>query len=269
MFKYGIKIWNINKDWFGQVVELIKQGQADFVEIYLVPDSFALADFNIFLENKIPVVIHAPHTTHDFDVFNLTKESLDIWHNQVIKTADYLESQFIIVHPGVGDNKEIFKQESQKIKDERVLMESMIKVGFVAVKEGGVMCFGFSKEELLFIHKECGFAICFDVCHSLASAVWQKINPYDFINECIDLLKPRYFHLSGGNVADDTDKHLDLRQGTFDYRFIKEKLLPIAEGEDVFLSFEVPKIGDGLANDLKNIEYFKNIGVCPQPLSKD
>ncbi|MDO8524152.1 MAG: hypothetical protein Q7R99_00810 [bacterium] len=259
MFKYGIKIWSTNKDWFSQVIDLIKQGRADFVEIYLVPNLFDLADFSIFLENKIPVVIHAPHTTHDFDVFNLTPENLQIWHNQVVKAADYLDSRFIVVHPGVGDSKEIFKREAAKIKDPRVLMESMIKIGFVGVKEGGVMCFGYSKEELEFIHKECGFEICFDVCHSLASAVWQKIDPYDFISECIDILKPKYFHLSGGNVEDETDKHLDLWEGTFDYKFVKEKLAPIQQVEDIFLSFEVPKKDDGLENDLKNIEYFRNL----------
>lgn len=265
MFKYGIKIWSANKDWFSLVVELIKQGKADFVEIYLVPGSFKLSDFEIFKQNNIQVSLHAPHTRHNFDVFNLTKESLDIWNNQIIKTADYLKSPFIVVHPGVGDNKEVFKQESAKIKDTRVLMESMIKIGFVGVKEGGVMCFGYSKEELEFIYKDCGFDICFDVCHSLASAVWQKINPYNFINDCIDLLQPRYFHLAGGNIEDETDKHLDLWEGTFDYKFIKEKLLPISEQKDLFLVFEVPKKnndlekGNGLANDLKNINYFQSL----------
>ena len=207
MFKYGIKIWSTNKDWFSLVVELIKNGRADFVEIYLAPNSFELVDFDIFKQNNIQVALHAPHTKHNFDVFDLTRESLDIWKNQVIKVADYLKSRFIVAHPGVGDNKEIFKRESVKIKDKRVLMESMIKIGFVGVVEGGVHCFGYSKEELLFINKECGFKICFDVCHSLASAVWQKIDPYNFISECIDLLKPKYFHLAGGNIEDETDKH--------------------------------------------------------------
>ena len=259
MLKYGIKIWSTNKQWFPLVVDLILQGKADFVEIYLVPNSFKLSDFDIFKKNNIQVTLHTPHTTHNFDVFNLTNESLEIWHDQVIKTADYLKSQFIVVHPGEGDNKEIFKKESLKIKDERVLMESMIKFGFVNVKEGGVSCFGYSKEELLFIHKECSFRICFDVCHSLASAVWQKINPYNFIDECIDLLKPRYFHLAGGNVEDETDKHLDLWDGNFDYKFIKEKLAPIAQAEDIFLVFEVAKKNNDLSNDLKNIEFFKNL----------
>jgi len=259
MFKYGIKIWSTNKQWFGEVVYLVKQRRADFVEIYLVPDSFVLSDFEIFKQNNIQVALHAPHTTHNFDVFNLTQSSLDIWKNQVLKTADYLQSQFIVVHPGAGDSKEVFLRESAKIKDPRVLMESMIKIGFVGVREGGVMCFGYSKEELLFIHKECGFEICFDVCHSLASSCWQKINPYDFIDECIDLLQPKYFHLAGGNIEDETDKHLDLWEGTFDYKFVKEKLKIMAQAEDIFLSFEVPKKGDGLENDLKNIEYFRSL----------
>ena len=259
MFKYGFKIWSSNKQWFPLVVDLILQGKADFVEIYLKPNSFSITDFDIFKKNNIQVALHSPHTTHNFDVFNLTDENLEIWHKQVIKTADYLQSQFIVVHPGVGDSKEIFKRESFKIKDTRVLMESMIKIGFVGVKEGGVMCFGYSKEELLFINKECGFKICFDVCHSLASAVWQKINPYDFISECIDVLSPKYFHLSGGNIEDETDKHLDLWEGSFNYKFVKEKLTPIAQAEDLFLVFEVPKKGDGLENDLKNINYFKNL----------
>lgn len=259
MFKYGLKIWSTDKQWFSQVIDLIKQDKADFVEIYLKPDSFELADFDIFKKNNIFVALHAPHTSHNFDVFNLTKESLDIWKNQIIKTADYLKSRFIIVHPGVGDSKEIFKRESAKIKDPRALMESMIKIGFVGVKEGGVMCFGYSKEELEFINKECGFEICFDVCHSLASSCWQKINPYDFISECIDILKPKYFHLAGGNVEDAIDKHLDLWAGSFDYKFVKEKITPLAQAKDIFLSFEVPKRGNGLENDLKNIEYFKGL----------
>lgn len=256
MFKYGIKIWSTDKQWFSQVIDLVKQGKADFVEIYLAPNSFELADFDIFKKDNIQVALHAPHTSHNFDVFDLTKESLDIWSNQVIKTADYLESRFVIIHAGVGDDENIFKQESLKIKEKRVLMENMPYKGFVDL--GGVFCFGFSKKQLLFV-KSLGFDFCFDVCHAVASSASQKISPYDFISECIDLLKPKYFHLAGGNIEDEIDKHLDLWEGGFDYKFVKEKLRPMAQAEDIFLSFEVPKKGDGLENDLKNIEYFRGL----------
>lgn len=256
MFKYGIKIWSADKQWFSQVIDLIKQGKADFVEIYLVPNSFELSDFDIFKQNNISVSLHAPHTSHNFDVFSLSSESLQIWQEQIIKTADYLESRFIITHAGVGSDENIFKRESLKIRDKRILIESMPYKGFVDL--GGVFCFGFSREQLMFI-KSLGFNFCFDVCHAVASACSQKINPYDFISECIDLLQPKYFHLAGGNIEDEIDKHLDLWEGTFDYKFIKEKLAPLAQAEDIFLSFEVPKKGDSLENDLKNIEFFKNL----------
>ncbi len=240
---------------------LFEKGVIDFAEIYLVPDSFSLADFDIFKKKNVPVNLHAPHTTHNFDVFDLNEKSLDIWENQVLKTADYLQSQFIVVHPGVGESKEIFLQESSKIKDPRVLMESMIKIGFVGVKEGGVMCFGYSKEELEFINKECGFEICFDVCHSLASAVWQKINPYDFIGGLIKILNPFYFHLSGGFLDSEADKHLNIWEGNFDFKWLKKELALLASQQDVYLVFETPKIGKGLENDVRNIEYFKGLSV--------
>lgn len=256
MFKYGIKIWSTNKDWFGEVTDLIKQGKADFVEIYLKPNSFDLVDFDIFKQNNINVALHAPHTSHNFDVFSLTQNSLNIWKNQILKTADYLKSQFIIVHTGVGSDENIFKKESLKIKEKRVLMENMPYKGFIDL--GGVFCFGYSIEQLLFV-KSLGFDFCFDVCHAVASACSQKINSYDFIGECIDILKPKYFHLAGGNIEDETDKHLDLWEGTFDYKFVKEKLVPIAQTRDIFLSFEVPKKGDNLENDLKNIEFFRSL----------
>lgn len=257
MIKYGLKIWSTDKKWFKEAADLIALGKANFVEIYLVPNFFKLKEFDIFKQNNIPIALHAPHTSHNFDVFSLTGESLQIWQEQVLETADYLKSQFIIAHAGVGDDKNIFKRESLKIKDKRVLIESMPYKGFVDL--GGVFCFGYTKEQLNFIHKECGFEICFDVCHAVASSASQKIDPYDFINDCIDLLQPKYFHLAGGNIEDEIDKHLDLWEGSFDYKFLKEKLIQIAQAEDVFLVFETPKIGKGLENDLKNIEYFKKL----------
>lgn len=261
MIKYGLKIWSTNKECFSEVAALVRSNRADFVEIYLAPDTFELSDFSIFKENNVPVTLHAPHTFHNFDVFSLTEMNLDIWQNQVLKTADFLNSRFIVVHPGVGDSKEVFLRESGRIRDPRVLMESMVRVGFVGVKEGGVMCFGYSKKELEFINKECGFEICFDVCHSLASAVWQKINPYDFIGDLIKTLNPFYFHLSGGFLDSETDNHLNIWEGDFNFSWLKKELALSARKHDIYLVFETPKIGKGLENDVRNIEYFKGLSV--------
>lgn len=258
MFKYGIKLWSANKEWFKEAVKVTKEGKVDFVEIYLVPDSFSLADFEILKKNNIPITLHAPHTTHNFNLFNLTEKSLDIWQNQILKTADYLQSQFIVVHPGTGDSKEIFKQESAKIKDPRVLMENMPQKGFIE-QTGGVICFGYSKEQLEFIRQECGFEICFDVCHAVASVAFQKIDAKEFICDCIKTFEPHYFHISGGNIGDEIDKHLNVWESNFDFSWLKKKLADIASNKDLDLVFETPKTGKGLENDIKNINYFKNI----------
>lgn len=225
----------------------------------MVPDSFSLADFAIFKQKNAPVTLHAPHTTHNFDVFNLNERALSIWREQVLKLADFLQSRFIVIHPGVGDSAGIFQKESVKLRDPRVLMESMIKIGFVGVKEGGVLCFGYTKKQLEFIHKECGFEICLDVCHTVASAAWQEIDPYDFISDLLKVLDPFYFHLSGGFVKDKADKHLDIWEGDFDFKWLKKQLTVSSGKKDVYLVFETPKEGSGLDNDIKNIEYFKGL----------
>jgi len=222
-----------------------------------VPNSFSLADFDIFKKNNIQVALHTPHTNHSFDVFNLNKKNLSIWHDQVLKAADYLNSQFIVTHTGVGESKEIFQKESQKLKDPRVLMENMPYRGFIDL--GGVICFGYSKDQLEFIHRECGFDFCFDVCHAVASAASQKIDVYEFISDCIGTLKPSYFHLASGNVDEEIDRHLNIWDGNFDFLWLKKELAQRANQEDIFLVFETPKTGEGLENDVKNIEYFKKL----------
>ncbi len=260
MIKYGLKIWSTNKkSWFNEAVLLFEKGAVNFVEIYLVPDSCAISDFDIFKQNKIPVYVHAPHTSHDFDVFNLNEKNLAVWQGQVLALADYLKSQFIITHSGVGESKEIFQRESQKLKDPRVLMENMPYKGFIE-QTGGVFCFGYSKEELLFIREQCGFGICLDAGHAFSSAQAQKKEPEQFTRDLIEVLQPFYFHICGIKDTQGVgDEHLDLWQSDFDLKWLKDSLANLAQTKDIYLAFETPKIGKGLENDIKNIDYFKNL----------
>lgn len=259
MFRYGLKIWSVNKEWFNEALALFQKGIIDFVEIYLVPDSCAESDFDAFKQNKVPVFIHAPHTTHNFEVFNLNEKDLAIWGEQVLALADYLGSQFIIAHSGVGESKEIFQAQAAKIKDPRILMENMPRIGFTDVKESGVILFGYSKGQLEFI-KRCGFEICLDVGHAFSSAQAQKKEPKQFTRDLIKALQPIYFHICGiGNTQGVGDKHLDLWQSDFDLKWLKEFLADLSQTKDIYLAFETPKTGNGLENDVKNIEYFKKL----------
>jgi len=263
MIKYGIKIWSINKDWFHEAIDLSKQGKIDFGELYIVPNSFELKELEVL--KQMPFSVHAPHYTHGFNVFELSEEQINVFNNQVTKTADFLNSNFIILHPGVGKDRNIFKKNSSKLTDKRILMETMLNTGFVG-KGGnrlgeGVRCFGYSKEQLKFIHDECGFDICLDLSHVTASAAFQKIKYKDFIKSLIVELSPSYFHISGQHEDSEEDEHLNISDGDIDMKWIKTILTDLAETKDIYLVFETPKTGVGLENDIKNIEFFKNLKI--------
>ncbi len=251
MIKYGLKIWTTNKPYFEEASRLFKAGKVDFAELYIVPDSFELEELKVLKE--MPIVIHSTHFEHNFNVFGLNSEKIKLFKTQVVKTADFLKSQFIILHPGIGDSQEIFKKKVKGIYDKRILIENMPKIAF-----GGEVCFGHSAEQLNFIRK-CGFDICFDFAHAIPSAFSQNLNYKDFIKPLIETLQPFYFHISGGWRNSQEDEHLNLFEGDFDLNWIKKALTDLAQDKEIYLVFEVPKNKNNLENDIKNINYFKNL----------
>lgn len=252
--KYGLKLWSTDWVLFPEAVRLFKKRSIDFIELYIVPDSFISGKFDFLngLKN-IPTIIHAPHTEHDFDVFALNDLKIKFFKEQVIKTADFLDSKFIIVHAGIGDSQATFKENIEKIKDKRIIIENMTKVGI-----NNEFCFGYSFEQLKFI-KDCGFKVCFDFSHAIKSAISQMMDYKDFVEKLIVELKPNYFHICNGRINNDEDEHKDLFDGDFNIRWIKKMLLKLAEKKDVYLVFETLRSGSGLFNDIKNINYFSNI----------
>lgn len=266
MLKYGFKIWSVNKPWFSQAITLQKKGKIDFIELYLVPGSFCLKDLKIFKD--IPTAIHSPHFEHNFNIFEINKDKIKLFQELVIKSAEFLDSQFIIVHAGLGENQETFKKNinrladlshtlpgrvkpRRKVRHKRLLIENMTKIGI-----DGRTCFGYSSDQLEFIKKECGFDICFDFAHAAKAALSQKLPYKDFIKKIIETVKPCYFHLCGTYFNSQTDEHQNLFEGDLDMKWAKKILVNLAEKRDIYLVFEVPKI-NGFENDLKNIEYFK------------
>ncbi len=252
--KYGLKLWSTDRELFPEAVQSFKKGTIDFIELYIVPNSFmpGKLDFLNDLKN-IPTIIHAPHTKHNFDVFSLNDSKIKIFKEQVAKTADFLNSKFIIVHAGIGDSQAIFKENIEKIKDKRILIENMTKIGI-----NDQPCFGHSYEQLKFI-KERGFNFCLDFSHAIKSSISQKIGYKEFVEKLIIELTPNYFHICNGRFNNDEDEHMDLFDGDFDIKWIKEILLKLAGKKDVYLVFETPKSGNRISNDIKNINYFLSI----------
>jgi len=253
--RYGLKFWTTNKkDLFKEAVQLFKKKEIDFIELYVVPNSLLSEGHDILNDLKnIPTVIHAPHGEHNFNVFELDDSKIEFFKKQIIKTADFLNSKFIIVHGEVGDSYEIFKENIRKINDRRILIENMPKVGL-----NNELCFGYSFEQLKFI-RDCGFNLCLDLAHAVKSAISQNLDYKEFIKKLIFELNPFYFHISNGKLNTAKDEHRDLFDGEFDIKWMKEMLLRLDEKKDVYLVFETPKGEGGLENDIKNINYFHSI----------
>ncbi len=253
--KFGLKLWSIDsKDLFEESVQLFERKEIDFMELYIVPDSLVLGESDILNNLKnIPTTIHSPHAEHNFNVFTLDDSKIELFKNQVIKTADFLGSKFMVVHAGTGDSYEIFKEKIEKIKDKRILIENMAKVG-----TNDELCFGYSSEQLKFI-RNLGFNFCLDFSHAIKSATSQNLDYKEFIKKLIFELDPSYFHICNGKMNIVKDEHRDLFDGEFDLKWIKNILLKLGEKKDVYLVFETPKGENGLLNDIKNMEYFRSI----------
>lgn len=252
MLKYGIKLWTINKNCFNEAVDLCNRKQIDFIELYIVPDSFELKELEIL--KKIPVVLHTPHSAHNFNVFDLSEEKIKLFKKQVIETANFLNSEYIVFHAGVGSNPSVFRENYDKIKDNRIIIENMPKIGI-----DDKICFGYLLEQLRFIKKVFNTGLCLDINHAIKSAVSQKLDYKKYLELLIRELKPNYFHISNGKIDNEKDEHFNLKEGDFDLKWIKDILKELADKNDINLLFEIPKGDKGLENDLRNINYFKSI----------
>ncbi|MDP3883020.1 MAG: TIM barrel protein [Candidatus Staskawiczbacteria bacterium] len=254
MIKYGFKIWSTDKkEMFSTASQLFKKGQIDFIELYIIPNSVNQKNGGILdILRGVPTTIHAPHSAHNFDVFWLNDSDVELFKNQILKTADFLGSKFIVVHAESGDSYTKFKKNIAKIKDKRILIENMPK--FDMEKN---ICFGHSFLQLKFF-KDCGFDICLDFGHATRSAVSQKIDYKEFIKKIILELNPSYFHICNGKL-DENEDHRDLFDGEFDVKWMKNILLSLAKKKNIYLVFETPKGKNGLENDIKNINYFNSI----------
>lgn len=289
MLNYGLKIWSSNKKLLKEALALYREGKFHFLELYLVPGSFSSGlssglSFNnqcvIFLPRRknytlcseeikflkeIPITIHAPHSRHNFNIFDLDEKKKAVFENLVQKTADFFKAKYIVVHAGRGTSQDLFKKNMAKIQDKRILIENMTKMVWNWDGEGNFvkdevnLCFGYSREQLLFIKEQCGFDICFDFGHAIKSAPSQRIDYRAFIEDLIKELQPTYFHLCDGDTKEERDEHLNLGQGNFDLKWLKKLLLNLGEQQDIDLVLEVPKKGNTLDNDLNNIEYFLSL----------
>lgn len=255
MIKYGIKLWTNNGYYFSEAAELHQDGLIDFIELYTVPGKISKKRLNLL--NGIPVQIHAPHSLHGFNIFNLSKKKINLFHNETVKLANFFNSEFIILHAGIGNDSKIFKENITKIYDKRIIIENNPKIGL-----NNKICFGHSLSQLKFIKEKCKLNICLDIGHAIKSAISQKENYKKYLETLIRTLNPNYFHISDGLLHGEKDEHLNLGEGKFDLAWTKKYIFKqLLKNKNIYIVLEVSKNKDNLKNDIRNINFFKKINT--------
>lgn len=246
--KYGIKLWSSNSDLYSELVSLYKQKKVDYLELLYVPD--ITENLKVLIDNKIPIVIHAPNFSQNILFGDGQLEKNHQILKDTLEFAKKLNSHEIIIHPDIG-KKDFFIRFLNNFKSEKLIIENMPKIAL-----NGSVCLGYDLDDINEYLKIGNFDFCLDFAHAVKAAISKKIDYKIFLEKMFEL-KPKIAHLSDGTLKSEKDEHLNLGEGEFDLRFIA-KLLKKSNVEK--LTFEVPK-KDGLTNDLKNIEFFKKLMI--------
>jgi endonuclease IV len=244
--KYGIKLYSTNHELYSNFIELYHKKRVDFLELLYMPGKEE--EVNQLIKNDIPIIIHAPTLSQGVafasDNFNKNRKIIE----KISNFADRVNAESIIIHPDVG-NKDNFINFLKMNKDRKIMIENMPKKAL-----NNNVCLGYTKKEINEFVNIGNFELCLDFTHAIKSAISQnldyKIEIKDFAS-----LKPKLFHLCDATLKTEVDEHLNLGEGEFDLRFIKNI---IQESDCKKITFEVPKL-NGLDNDIKNIEYFKKL----------
>lgn len=244
--QYGVKLWSINTDLYKELIKVCNEGKADYLEILYVPGKTEKID--LLAENKIPIVIHAPTFNQGVLFASDDIEKNNEMMKNIMDFSEKLNASCIIVHPDIG-NKENFIRFLERNKDKPLAIENMPKK---ALDKND--CIGYSEEDIKEFLDAGKFKFCLDFSHAIKTAVSLQIDYKEFLSKLIKL-NPEIAHLSDGRLDNEKDEHMSLGEGEFDWVFIA-KLIKNSSVKKI--TFEVPKT-EGLQNDIKNIEYFKNI----------
>ena len=194
MFKFGLKLWSVNDNYFNEALSLYEKGFFDFIELYVVPDSYK-SNIKLWKSLNIPFLIHAPHYEHGF---NLSKNENEIRNIEIYEEtkafANELNAEYIIFHGGIGGDVEETVKQLKSFNEPRVLIENKPQVVFPKL-ENNEICRGYNISEIKYIMDcvDCGF--CFDFGHAICSANSQKKEVYLYLEEFLKL-KPEMFHLT-------------------------------------------------------------------------
>lgn len=241
MVKIGLKMWSANADVLARAgLELLEAGIGDFFELYVVPGT--LGQLPRWLPyRRFPVVIHAPHFRHGFNLADAGRERLNrAIFADVGVYAEALQTRCIICHPGTGGAAAETVRQVQGLADERIILENkpllQMPEAIAEFGEAARYCRGARYEEFSDLLAATGRGCCFDVVHAMCTANALGLEPYAYAARFL-ALRPVVYHLTDmPSLADTLDAHIGLGEGELDVARVL-RLLP----EDAWMTLETPK----------------------------
>ena len=254
MHKIGLKLWNINTDYYYDEAMRLYNGKIfDYIELYVVPGHLDLIEK--WKNIGIPFDIHAPHFAHNM---NLSKKEYEkdnySKYIEVKEYADSLNASVIVFHGGInGDYRETARQ-IKNFNDSRILIENKPYQPLRMTEDN--KCVGSKYEEIKYIMEESGCGFCLDIGHAICSANSQGIEPYSYIEKLVTL-NPKRIHLSDIDTTSKFDQHLNYGKGNLDFK----RILSIVP-KDVNITIETNKISKiDLINYNDDVYYLKNFFI--------
>jgi sugar phosphate isomerase/epimerase len=212
--KIGVKIFGLKDKKF--LDEVIKE--ADFIETMAIRGG----DYSFLKKYQKKIVIHAEHNSFGINPANPLREKENNESiNFALKTADLLNAEKIICHPGFLENDKCSEQISidffKEIEDERIIIENLPLIDYYG-KYIKSLCYNPSSCENFIKKTENG--ICLDFTHAILSAILLgKKDQNEFVNGYLKM-NPRHFHFCDMKLAKLKD-HINLGDGDLDIEHYK------------------------------------------------
>jgi deoxyribonuclease IV len=260
--RIGLKLFTTNNAQIPLARELYAKGCFDFIELYVIPNTYA-GTIHDWKQIDIPVVIHAPHSIHGFNLAQSEKgASNNEMFQEVQMVADSLSATIIIVHGGNNGSLEETIRQLRLLNDRRIILENKPLIGI-----HGETCVGCTPAEMNKV-EEAGVlnGIALDFGHALCTANALEIDVFHLI-EGLAAFTPKIYHLSDGNASSKTDTHYNLGKGDFLItRFLS--LVP----SNALLTLETPRDTTmGLHQFVDDVQYLRSItsSLSPEATSHD
>lgn len=248
--KIGLKLHSTNVALISDARELKAKEFFDFVELYVIPESYknTIENWKSF---DVPYVIHAPHSYHGINFARadqLEANLKNIGETQLF--ADTLGVDIIIAHGGNNGSFDETLRQISLLDDSRIVLENKPKLGL-----NNEICVGWSPAEFRKIFDEHIInGIALDFGHASCAARSLDIDVMDIVKELM-FFNPKIFHLSDGDSLSEQDKHFNLGKGNL-------KLLQFMHVIPVngLLTIETPREpSKGLTDFIDDVKFLKKL----------